>query len=303
VTDTDTPASDPISALFTPASDRRRLDRLAASGADLVILDLEDAIAPAAKHEARRALAGFADALVERRVARHRINVRVNAVGTPWAAADLAAVADIEHVGGVMVPKVEGAELSRELAHLRDVRPDLALCAGVETGLGVLRVEETAASGHYASAYFGAEDLITDIGGVRTPEGIEVLYARSRVVLAMRVHGLACFDQVVPAYQDDDRFLADAAVGRSLGYTGKLCIHPRQVRLALEAFLPTADEVAAARRLVAQLEGDEPTLSLDGHMIDEPMLRRARDILRRADPRSGGDPRDLETGSCEGPRR
>ena len=98
---------------------------------------------------------------------------------------------------------------------------------------------------------FGAEDFISDIGGRRTPEGREVLYARSRVVLAAKAAGLAALDQVVIDIRDDERFRRDAVEGRSLGYTGKMCLLPRQVALANEIFTPDRDEIDWSRRLVA----------------------------------------------------
>ena len=135
-----------------------------------------------------------------------------------------------------------------------------------------------------AGLAFGAEDFITDIGGRRTPEGLEVIYARSRVILAARLAGLQALDQVFTAVRDDDAFRRDAEVGRQLGYGGKMCITPRQVEIANEVFSPSAEEVDRSRRLIqayeaAQSEG-RGTIEFEGNMVDEPLLKRARAVLQ-----------------------
>jgi citrate lyase subunit beta/citryl-CoA lyase len=126
------------------------------------------------------------------------------------------------------------------------------------------------------AAYFGAEDYVADVGGVRTVANIEVLYARSRVALAARLAGVHALDQIVAAFDDDVRFVADAREGRAIGY-GKLCIHPRQVRLADEVFRPSPDDLAHARRLLVSYDagvsaGQAPVV-FDGQIVDEPMAR------------------------------
>lgn len=131
---------------------------------------------------------------------------------------------------------------------------------------------------------FGAEDYITDMGGRRTPESLEVIYARSRVILAARLAGLQALDQVFTVIRDDDAFRRDAEVGRQLGYGGKMCITPRQVEIANEVFSPSAEEVDRSRRLIqayeaAQSEG-RGTIEFEGSMVDEPLLKRARAVLQ-----------------------
>ena len=130
---------------------------------------------------------------------------------------------------------------------------------------------------------FGAEDFITDIGGRRTPEGLEVLYARSRVVLAARLGGLQALDQVFTAIRDDAAFRRDAEFGRQLGYDGKMCITPRQAELANDVFSPSAEEIDRCRRLIQEYEAAQSDgrgiIEFEGSMIDEPLLRRARAML------------------------
>ncbi len=130
---------------------------------------------------------------------------------------------------------------------------------------------------------FGAEDFITDLGGRRTPEGLEVLYARSRVVLAARAAALQALDQVFVNLRDDEAFRWDAEMGRQLGYSGKMCIVPRQVEAANLVFSPSAEEIDRARRLLEAYEDAKGSghgvFEFEGAMVDEPILKRAREIL------------------------
>jgi citrate lyase subunit beta / citryl-CoA lyase len=273
------------SLLFAPGGNAGVLRKLPRAGADGVVLDLEDAVPAAAKEEARRIVGEVAAELV----VGHRdlaVFVRVNAVPTPWFADDVAGLP--AGVAGVVVPKLESASQVAEVgAALGDAGvADLPIVAGVETAAGVWHVEDLLRPSVRA-VYFGAEDFIADIGGVRTPSNSEVLYARSRVALAARLAGALAVDQIVPAFGDDPAFRADAHEGRAIGYRGKLCIHPAQVALAHEVFTPSAEQVARARALLdayaAAQERGESVLAFDGQMVDEPLARQARAVLDAAD--------------------
>lgn len=271
------------SLLFAPASRPDMCAKLPRSGPDGVVLDLEDAVAPAAKAEAR----GQARAAADELRGQHpdlAIFVRVNPPGTQWFAADVAESLAAE-LTGVVVPKLESAA---EVDGVRDAlaeagREHLRLMAGIETAAGVARVADVLEHPGVQIAYFGAEDYITDMGGVRTDDGLEVLFARSQVALAARLAGVPVLDQVVTAFGDDGRFLADAAVGRSIGYSGKLCIHPAQVPLANQCFSPSPEERGRARALLAAWEEalarGEASVGFEGQMVDEPLARRARALL------------------------
>ena len=154
--------------------------------------------------------------------------------------------------------------------------------AGIETAAGVAHADAVMRP-PVAVAYFGAEDFISDMGGVRTEANTEVLYARSRVALAARLAGVHPLDQIVASIDDEPRFRADAQQARSIGYRGKLCIHPSQVPLANEVFSPSADELEHARRLLSSYEEAQATgqqvIVFEGQMIDEALARRARDLL------------------------
>jgi citrate lyase subunit beta/citryl-CoA lyase len=131
-----------------------------------------------------------------------------------------------------------------------------------------------------AACYFGAEDYIADLGGVRTPGNAEVAWARAFVAVAARLAGVPALDMVTIDFHDDDRFTAEAREARALGYAGKMCIHPAQVPLARAAFQATPDEVDAARRLLAAFEAaGGQTIAFEGQMVDEVVAARARAVL------------------------
>ena len=271
------------SLLFAPASRPDMCAKLPRSGPDGVVLDLEDAVAPAAKAEARDQARAAAVEL-RRQHADLAVFVRVNPPGTEWFAADIAQGLAAE-LTGVVVPKLESTvEVDQaQEALLEADRDHIRLLAGIETAAGVARAADVLEHPRVDLAYFGAEDFITDMGGVRTEEGLEVLYARSRVALAARLAGVPILDQVVTAFSDDERYLADAALGRSIGYSGKLCIHPAQVPLANQCFSPSPEERERARALLAiwdeaQARG-EASVAFEGQMVDEPLARRARALL------------------------
>jgi citrate lyase subunit beta/citryl-CoA lyase len=274
------------SLLFAPASRADVLAKLPRSEPDGAVIDLEDAVPADGKITARETAraAGRALALAHPELA---VYVRVNAVPTEWFAADVAEACAPE-LAGIVVPKLESADevetvaralAAADLGHLHVV-------AGTETALGVDRARDIYRP-PVVACYFGAEDFVADMGGVRSESSTEVLYARSRVVLAARLTGVLPIDQVVTAFADDERFLRDAADGRALGYRGKLCIHPAQVTLANRAFSPTAEELEHAQRLLAAYDAavarGEAAIAFEGQMVDEPLARHARAIVAAAE--------------------
>lgn len=277
------------SLLFAPADKPDVATKLARSTADVVVLDLEDAIAPNAKAAARRAAAEAAATLRSRGV---DCFVRINTPTSPWFDDDLQALSDMAGIG-VVVPKIESPDT---IEQIQDVLAgsDARIIAGVETAIGVAR-GPSLLSAPVIACYFGAEDYCADVGGRRTERGDEVLLARSMVVMSARIAGIAAIDQAVICFRDDERFRRDAEVGRDLGYVGKLCIHPTQVALANEVFGVTDEELAASRDIVqlyerASREG-AGVIAFDGQMIDEPIVRRARAIVaqQRNVAAGGGD--------------
>lgn len=266
------------SLLFVPGGRPDMIAKVGRTGADGVVLDLEDAVAAADKDAARATVVAALGALEV--PAGTMVLVRVNAPGSPWFTDDLAAVVGTR-ADGVVLPKLEHTD---QLAAVQGL--DLAVIGGLETALGVADARPllTAGAGTgLVGAYFGAEDFIADMGGHRTTGGTEVLYARSRVALAARLAGIAALDQVVTAVRDDAAFRVDAQQARALGYSGKLCIHPAQVTLAHEVFTPGVDEIAHARAVLAASQGGVGVL--DGRMVDDVHIRMARATLARAGAR------------------
>lgn len=274
------------SALFTPATSPDRAVKLPDLGCDLGIIDLEDAVPESAKKDARAKARSAATELTTRAPG-FALFIRVNPVTSVHFDADLKDVL-LPALAGIVLPKVDDAALLDEV----DSRlaalwlGHLLVVAGIETGKGVLDARNIASHPRVAAVYFGAEDLAADIGGERSREGLEVLYARSKVALVASVAGIASFDGIVADYDDDDRFRAEATLARGLSYSGKLCIHPRQVPIANAAFTPSAEQVAYAHRVVDAYRAAEQqglgAITVDGSMIDEPMVRRARAILTAA---------------------
>lgn len=262
------------SVLFVPGGRTDMIAKAIRASPDAVVVDLEDAVAQADKNTARRTAVEAIDSLDHGSAV---VLVRVNPRATRWFISDIAAVA-ASAAAGVVLPKLERVE---DLAKLRELLPEGAMViAGLETARGV--ADCRALLGHGVdAAYFGAEDYIADLGGRRTPGGDEVLYARSRVVLAARLTATVAIDQAVMAVRDTDRFRTDAEHGRALGYQGKICLHPAQVRIAREVFTPSDEEIAHAKAVVAA--GASGVGVVEGQMVDDVHLRMATALLARAE--------------------
>lgn len=271
------------SVLFSPGDKAELLRKAPGTGADVVVFDLEDAVNPAQKPTARetvRTVLTELDASCE-------ICVRVNPAG-------LGAEDDISEVlveardaiDTVVVPKVSGADDVVSFRRLlEDEGLSLPILALVETASGVLNAEEIAAANDVEALAFGAEDLAADIGATRTNEGSEIVHARQHVVLAATAADVDAIDTLFTDFRDMDGLAEDATKAVQLGFDGKLAIHPDQVSVINDAFSPDEDEIDWARRVLeaeAAAEGSG-VFSVDGEMIDEPLLRQARTILERAE--------------------
>jgi citrate lyase beta subunit len=228
-----------------------------------VIADLEDAIAPPEKPAAREVVARLAPGVV-----------RVNGADTEWFDGDLALVADME-LDAVVLPKAT----PDAVAALGDGGPPLI--AIVETAQGLRLAYETASAPRVAALVLGAVDLGAELGLEPRADGLEILHARSRVVVDSAAAGIRPpFDIVHLEIHDDEGLEAEAAFARSLGFRGKVCIHPRQVPIVNRAFGPSDREVAWALRVVEAFdESGEGVLAVNGEMIDLPVVERARRVL------------------------
>jgi citrate lyase subunit beta/citryl-CoA lyase len=279
------------SLLFVPGGDPRKLERAAGAGADTLLLDLEDAVAPDHKERARSEVARW---LESRPQGGSEAAVRINPAGTPWFEEDLAAVAGAG-AGAVMLPKCESAgdvaraaealgALEREAGSAGSVR----LLALVESAAGVSRAGEIAAAADRVDALcFGHADFSLDMGLTHPDSATGVIHhARCAVAVAARAAGVAPVDTVCLDVRDEAAFLADAELGLRLGFDGKLCIHPAQVAIANRVWTPTEEQIAAARRVVeawneAQAKG-VAVFALDGKMVDPPVVAVHERVLERA---------------------
>ena len=271
------------SLLFAPAVRPDLLRKMPRTDADAIVIDLEDATPPDAKDagrvEMRSAVADLAGQLP--------ILVRVNDDTTPWHDDDLDSL-PTEGLAGIVVPKIETiAGLDSLAARLNDRGLDMPVIGGVETALGVADARPLLAHDVVSAAYFGAEDFIADLGGVRTVSNDEVAYARAQVALAGRLADVTVIDQIVADFTDDDRCRRECLQARAMGYGGKLCIHPSQVAIANEAFLPSSEEIDRARRLLEAYDDAKAqgvaSVAFEGQMVDEPVARQARRVLAQAD--------------------
>lgn len=253
--------------LFVPANRPERFVRAAASGADAIVLDLEDAVPADAKDEARRSLrADFTE---------HPVVVRVNGIGTAWHQDDVAAAIALP-VAGIMLPKAEmGPGLGRFCAVVGRHLPLIAL---IESARGLADVREIAALPGIERLSFGSVDFCADLGCAHTREAL--LSARCELVLASRRAGkLPPLDGVTTSLHDSKLAQEDAHHARDLGFGGKLAIHPSQIGPIRVGLRPDEKEIAWALRVLASAEG---AVAVDGAMVDEPVRVRARAVLARS---------------------
>ena len=279
------------SILYVPGSNTRALEKARSLSVDGLILDLEDAVAPAAKEEARGAVLA---ALRAGGFGHREVTVRVNGSATPWGADDLALAAR-SGADAVVLPKVEAPEEVRaaERALAAAGAPEgLALWCMIETPRGVLAAAEiAAASPRLAALVMGTSDLVKDLRARHTPSRAEVLVALGTVLLAARAHGKVALDGVHLELADDAGFEAACRQGRDLGFDGKTLIHPRTVEVANRIFAPTAEEIAEARRIIAAHAEAEAAgrgvVVVDGRLVESLHVEGARRVVALAEALAG----------------
>ncbi|MBO9535260.1 CoA ester lyase [Herbaspirillum sp.] len=267
----------PTSYLFVPANRRERYAKALDSGADAVIVDLEDAVGPQLKVEARAAL----DEWLRQHGPQPRLWVRVNAADTDWHEADVAAFTGMP-IAGIVLPKAESPAAIAAIAK-RLGGSGQGVIALIETAAGIAAMREIARMAGVVRLAFGSIDLQVDLGMQCDAVESELAHLRVEMVLASRLAGIAPPIDGVTAAFDDMPFLV-AAVQRSLhlGFGAKLCIHPKQVAAVNAGFRPTAQELAWARAVMAAVDkGDGGAISLDGRMIDKPVILQAQRFLQR----------------------
>jgi citrate lyase subunit beta / citryl-CoA lyase len=260
----------PRSYLFVPGNRPDRYAKAIAAGADAVIVDLEDAVPAGEKASARTALAAWLSP-------EHPVLVRVNGGESQWFREDLA-LCKAKGVAGVLLPKAESVEDIRVIGEYSGALPILPL---IETARGFWNAHALAQAPKVQRFVFGSIDFQLDLGIQGEEE--ELLYFRSRLVLVSRIANLAApVDGVTTAIDDAERVRNDTLRAKRLGFGAKLCIHPKQVNVVNECFEPTEAEKSWAKKIVEAAEAaGGAAVSVDGKMVDRPVIARAEGILAR----------------------
>ena len=278
--------------LFSPGDRPELMRKAPGSGADVVCFDLEDAVAPSRKEEARSAVADVLSDPEFDPDAEVCVRVTGSAVG-----ADLDALADASmgpgegagdrRIDAVMLPKVETGKRVETVAGMcaeRDL--DVVLFALVETATGVLSASEIAEADPTSAVLFGAEDLAADVGAARTTSGEELSYARQHVVLAASAADVDAIDTVFTDFDDEEGLRDQTRAAVSMGYDGKMAIHPAQVPVINGAYTPDPERVEWAVAVLDAYEAADAdgrgVFEVDGEMIDAPLVAQAERVIDRA---------------------
>ncbi len=268
------------SALYIPASKERALEKARGLPADAILFDLEDAVAPDAKAQARtllRQVLAQADYGPRARI------VRINGLETAWGRDDAAALSGLAP-DGVLLPKVDGPD---QVAALAELIPDVPIWAMMETPRGVLNAARIAAHPRMAGMVMGTNDLAKELGCRPGADRAALQTALQTCLLAARAHGLIAIDGVFNAFKDAEGLEAECLQGRNMGFDGKTLIHPAQLETANAVFAPDADAITLAQRQIAAFEAaqaaGEGVAVLDGQIVENLHVETARRTLARAD--------------------
>ena len=276
--------------LYMPGDNWKMITKSITLGVDSICMDMEDGAAVNKKAEARETIIR---ALKEIDFGASEKLARINSVGSGWEKDDIETVLPYRP-DGIVIPKVESFEqvdwASRiiEGAELRHgwTLNSIRILIGVETAKGILNLKEIASHPRLDAIIFGGEDFAASIGATRTKEAIELLYARQVVIVACAANDLQAIDIVTIDYKDLDALRVESEFGAGLGFSGKQIIHPNQVSVVQEAFTPSEEAIAHAQRIVETFEASQKegkgAYSLDGKMIDMPLLKSAQKVLARA---------------------
>jgi citrate lyase subunit beta/citryl-CoA lyase len=275
------------SVLYMPGSNARALEKAKTLSADALILDLEDAVAPDAKADARRQVG---DAVRSGDYGERVLTIRVNGLDTAWHADDIIAAA-AANPAAIVVPKVNSAsEVQRIDQSLVDAgaNPSVAIWAMIETPAAILRVAEIAAATDRLTTFvMGTNDLLSELRALHTPERTSLVGALAQCVLAARAHGKTILDGVYNDVKDETGFAAECDQGRVLGFDGKTLIHPSQVEPCNAAFAPSEQDIEHARAVIAAFEQSlregKGVATVNGKLIENLHVADAKRVLAFAD--------------------
>ncbi|PIE08250.1 MAG: CoA ester lyase [Rhodobacterales bacterium] len=268
------------SVLYIPGSNARALDKARGLAADAIIFDLEDAVAPGAKAEARALLRAE---LEKGGYGKRARLVRVNGFDTEWGMDDIAAFRGVD-CEGILLPKVSAA---RDVEILTGLVPGLPIWAMMETAAGVLNAREIAAHPRLAGIVMGTNDLVKELDATPGPDRAEIMTSLQLALLAARADGIPIVDGVYNAFKDEDGLRRECEQGRRLGFDGKTLIHPAQLAIANEVFSPTEEALALARRQIeafeaAKAEGKGVAV-VDGKIVENLHVATAGALLAKAE--------------------
>lgn len=285
------------SVLYMPGANARALEKARSLPADALILDLEDAVAPDAKAQARQHIV---TAIRAGGYGQRELIVRVNGLNTAWGADDVAAVANCG-ADALLFPKIETPEQVLAAVAAVDAAgaTHLPLWIMAETPRGILNIDAIAgASPRLAGIVLGTSDLAKDLRARHTPDRLAFLTSLSLCLLAARAHGLDCLDGVHLALDDEAGFRAACVQGRDLGFDGKTLIHPKQIAVANEVFAPAPEHIDHARRLLAAWEtaraAGQGIAVVDGRLVESLHIEEAERVLALA-----AAIQTLDAASCE----
>ena len=266
------------SMLFAPGNKYELLQKFSKIQPDIAIIDLEDAVPDSEKQVARENLQKYAQ---EDKTAATTY-VRVNALVSQHFEEDIRSIPP--QIAGIVIPKVNDAsDIERATQAIERNSVSAKILVGIETVKGLMSVQDIFGTASVFAAYFGAEDYIHDLGGLRTDGNNEVLFARTQIGISSRLFGVPVVDQIVADFSDSERFMKEAQQAKSLGFTGKLCIHPSQVPLANQSFSSTPEEIQQAIELLKVYDeavaNGTASIVHDGQMVDEALAKQARRIL------------------------
>ena len=266
------------SMLFAPGNKYELLQKFSKIQPDIAIIDLEDAVPDSEKQVARENLQKYAQ---EDKTAATTY-VRVNALVSQHFEEDIRSIPP--QIAGIVIPKVNDAsDIERATQAIERYSVSAKILVGIETVKGLMSVQDIFGTASVFAAYFGAEDYIHDLGGLRTDGNDEVLFARTQIGISSRLFGVPVVDQIVADFSDSERFMKEAQQAKSLGFTGKLCIHPSQVPLANQSFSSTPEEIQQALELLKVYDeavaNGTASIVHNGQMVDEALAKQARRIL------------------------
>ena len=266
------------SMLFAPGNKYELLQKFSKIQPDIAIIDLEDAVPDSEKQVARENLQKYAQ---EDKTAATTY-VRVNALVSQHFEEDIRSIPP--QIAGIVIPKVNDAsDIERATQAIERNSVSAKILVGIETVKGLMSVQDIFGTASVFAAYFGAEDYVHDLGGLRTDGNDEVLFARTQIGISSRLFGVPVVDQIVADFSNSERFMKEAQQAKSLGFTGKLCIHPSQVPLANQSFSSTPEEIQQALELLKVYDeavaNGTASIVHNGQMVDEALAKQARRIL------------------------